>query len=274
MTADNLPAVSPSVAPAVGTALQPPATVSSDLEAIFAEAPSLRRTGAALARSRLRPLRRGPAAVGYEGRRLSPPVLGGIAAAVLLGVALGALTPRLPMFQAQHNLAVAAVHPVGGPKAAPATIQPSKTEVAVQDKAPAAAQRPARPQPVRAKPRAAAAPPIGGAPDATTRMVAGAGDPQADLAANESCVGAACWPATALVADRRLRAAYERAVQAGVANEDLEYYRDSWAGERRRQADDPARVLERYGQLENDLLREAQKAEGRRSRDLIARVSD
>jgi len=275
MTSENLPAVSPSNLPAVPASFQPasPAAVASDLEAIFAEAPSLRRTEAIPARTRLRQLRQGPAAPGYDRRGMSPPVLGGLAAAVLVGVALGALTPRLPMFQPQRGASIAAVQPVVGPKAPPAAVKPAEVAVAVQDRAPVAA-RPSKPRRAQAAVRRTPAVPIGGAPDPTTVLLAGAGDSRAEPAANASCVGAACWPATALVADRRLRTAYERAVQAGVPNDDLKYYRDSWAGERERQADDPARVLERYGQLESDLLQEAQKAEGRRRRDLIAKVSD
>jgi hypothetical protein len=198
--------------------------------------------------------------------------LGGIAAAVLVGVALGALTPQL--FHAQRSVAIATVQPVGGLKAAPATVKPAAVEVAVQDKASATGRRAPKPRRVHAEPRPAVAPPVDGTLDETAKMLAGAGDPPAAQPANASCVGAACWPETALVADRRLRDAYTRAVQAGVANDALEDFRDSWVGARRRQADDPATVLERYGRLENDLLQETQKAEGRRRRDLLARVSD
>jgi hypothetical protein len=148
--------------------------------------------------------------------RLRPAVIGLILATGLTGVAAGILIPRPP---------AAPPPPIIVAAAAPAPIVPAAAAapaaVSVADIQPAAHIAPIR----TARPRAVA--------------VIHRHPAEPDV----------------MAADRRLRAAYARAVQAGVARPILADYRDRWADLRERDADRPERLAVAYRELSDDLGR-------------------
>jgi hypothetical protein len=176
-------------------------------------------------------------------RRLSNPSLGGVAAAALAGLAAGTLLVRSP--KPAH--APLKPHPAALPvEIAPAVQTPQAADAAMAHAPPNPAARQA-PPPATAVPRDAS--------------------PHADHAAMRA-------------ADRRLRAAYARAVHAGVPRALLAEDRDRWISARRRFANQPERLVAAYDSLARDFDRAAagppRGHEGRRARqhhpNVVARL--
>jgi len=153
-------------------------------------------------------------------RRLSAASLGGIAAAALAGLAAGTLLVRSP-----RPATPSKPHPA----ALPVEIaQPVQTPQAAD----AALARPAPPAAVVERPAAA--------------------EPSAPRAGPMHSSRA-----TVEAADRRLRAAYARAIHAGVPHALLAEDHARWTRDRRRFAGDPARLVAAYDSLARDLDRAA-----------------
>lgn len=214
--------------------------VSADLEGIFrpAAAPAAARG------ARVRSLR--PAGEPREGRRAR---LGAMAATALAGLAIGALAAKLPnpdreasrgavLAAAPAPAARIAVPPIDpAPPAAPPTkVEPAQVKVA---------EAGAEPAPTRLRPQKA-------------KATAG---PDRARSARYRCAGlrgdaeARCAYPAVMAADRSLRAAYDRAVRAGVPRSTLVSYRSRWARLRHRADDQPARVISDYRRMAEDLNR-------------------
>lgn len=161
--------------------------------------------------------------------------LGAIAAAALVGVAGGALIGRSPDPRprtAQVALATPApVLPIEVRTPEPAPL-PQTTLLPTVD--PALVPAATRPKP------------------AVTR-------------AAHSCAAGRCTRAEVMAADRRLRAAYARAIRAGVPRRVLVNYRDRWARLRWTSSDEPHRLVDGYRLLASGLARAAQDERGRHS---------
>jgi len=176
--------------------------------------------------------------------------LGGLTAAVLVGVAAGAglvgrgPAPAPPKAQSGPTAAEAGLRPPAAVPAglslaaapaqpAQATAAPSVTvsppEVAAKAK-PALQAKPAHPRPRRrARPERAC-------PEAASG-------------------GAWCAHLAVLAADERLRVAYDRAVRRGAPYEELAKRRKAWAKLRRKAVKDPERVIRGYNALAESLDR-------------------
>lgn len=214
-------------------------SVSSDLQAIFGEARPA--ADAKSARRVARPV--SGIREDTQPRRLSAASLGAIAAAALAGIAAGSLLVQRP-----H-----------GPPA-----QPHPPALPVEMIAP-----PATPQASDAALAAPAEPIFTRPPPALPTVGA--------QASTEARPTRATSRSEVMTADRRLRAAYAAAIRAGVPRSVLAQDRDRWASARRRNADDPARLVASYRSIAGDLDHAAarghrggqhssQRAPGRHSR--------
>jgi hypothetical protein len=195
--------------------------VQADLEGIFGEpAPATARPpGAARVDRRPRHV------TGM--RRLSAASMGGIAAAALAGLAAGTLLVRSP--KPAHAPPPTKPHPAALPvEIAPPVQTPQASDAAM----------------------AQAAPPVQTIqpPAAETQPVAKPAPRAKSLHGGHASVQSA---------DRRLRAAYARAVHAGVPRALLAEDRERWESARRRYADDPARLAAAYQTLARELDRAA-----------------
>lgn len=82
---------------------------------------------------------------------------------------------------------------------------------------------------------------------------------------NAAGCGRRCSYAEVMAADRRLRAAYERAARSGVSRAELVAYRRQWDRMRRREADRPQRLVNGYASMASELSRLARDARAARS---------
>lgn len=200
--------------------------VAAEMEAIFGQAA---HEGRALAP---RAYAQAPAAR-VERRPGSGPFtltnVGGVLAAALAGVAIGSLLARVPQFE-RH-----AAPPTAKPAAllveALPPLQTPQTvdEVLIASKAPPA-ETPA-PRPRAAPVRAHAV----HRPRATTQ--------------------ACCTYSQVAAADRRLRSAYDSALQRGVPRDQIVAAHTRWSSARRRGAHDPVRLIADYRDIAADLDR-------------------
>jgi hypothetical protein len=189
------------------------------------------------------------------------------AAAGLVGLGAGAFVIRTPSPSAQ-TAGKSASQPARpqAPVTPPIALAQAAPAPAVEF-APAAEPKAAR-SPPAATPATAAAKSrarfraklarLGDARPASTRGVVRAAEPT-PMAQPASCeqdsAGDECRRAVVL-ADRHLRAVYERAIQRGVSRSTLVDYRDRWADLRDRDTENPTRLIESYGALAYDLGRE------------------
>lgn len=217
--------------------------VSADLETIFQPAPT--------APEGLRPGRvRSFAATAVAHRERRPAQVGAMVATALAGLALGAFLtkPDKPVAEPApkaQQVARIDVPPVTTPPTAALTAAPVQAAAPVAT-TPAPAQvtqaKAERPKPARPAVRKAASDrerPAGRYPcNGLTR------------AAEARCA----YPAV-LAADRSLRAAYDRAVRAGVSRSTLVDYRSRWSSLRHRADDQPAKVIYGYRAMARDLDR-------------------
>ncbi|MGA0606450.1 hypothetical protein ACO2Q0_10660 [Phenylobacterium sp. VNQ135] len=221
-----------------------PRSVSGDLEEIFRSAP---QGGGGRAGGRVRSI----AAAGEGARERRPARIGALAATALVGLALGAAIARPGKLapEAEAKLAAApAPQQVARIDVPPVTPPPSVT-------APA-------PQPVAtAEPKAAA---VADPEPRPTRRAAAKAERRETTRASSGrypCNGltrsaeARCAYPAVMAADRNLRAAYSRAVRAGVPRSTLVDYRSRWASLRYRADDQPAKVIYGYRAMARDLDR-------------------
>lgn len=194
-------------------------SVSADLEAIFGQ------PGACGAASRPGPVGRAPrrSLAMSAPRRLSAASLGGLAAAALVGIAAGSLLVSAPHARA------------------PALPRPDALPVDLV----APHQTPTTSDAVLAAPTAPVE--VADARVAARRL----GRPKARPASVSA--------SQVRAADRRLRAAYDAAIHARAPRDMLVSYRDRWAGIRRREAHNPARLAASYDALAVDLNRAARE---------------
>jgi hypothetical protein len=198
----------------------PPLSVSTELEAIFLDATGLPSSRAA----RLPPNRKIRSFLPGQARRSRIPVatFGAVAAAALLGLSAGAVMLSRPA--AVPAPRVAALAPAA---ATPRLAAPPTAPVVTLAAADESATDLAAPKVQRASTPRAERPPRGR--HAT----------HADL----------------MTADRRLRHAYARAVDAGVPRPVLARYRDRWADLRHDASWRPDRVATGYDAMAGDLTR-------------------
>ncbi|MDB5457323.1 MAG: hypothetical protein JWP92_2908 [Caulobacter sp.] len=231
--------------PAPGSADDPramTAAVAADLEAIFGR-DAMPLAGVADDAAPVRALRRDGGRV-----RTSPGVLGAIVAAGLVGLSAGLIaapsTDRAPEAPTLGEAARIEAPPAAARALTPPTPEPIVTAVAppaavVTAPPPHRAPSAAKPRrPVVAKARSTAEPVV-------------------------RCSSRRCSHAEVLAADRRLRRAYARAIDAGVPRPVLVSYRDRWASLRRLAVNQPNRTVGAYGALARDLNRKAETARAR-----------
>jgi hypothetical protein len=224
--------------------------VSADLEDIFQPAPARPET--------LRPGRvRSFAAAATARRERRPAQVGAMVATALAGLALGAVLTRTPQPAAAsapapkaQQLARIDVPPVTAP---PATVPPAAAQAAVLTAQPAPTAETPKAAPVRvaeARPRSerASRPAVR---RASERRSSGS---YACNGLTRSAEARCAYP-DVMAADRNLRAAYSRAVRAGVPRSTLVDYRSRWASLRHRADDQPAKVIYGYRAMARDLNR-------------------
>ncbi len=221
--------------------------VSGDLEEIFRAAP---RIEAAPAGGRVQSI----AAAGPGNRERRPARIGALAATALVGLALGAAIARpgkvTPEAQAEaprtQQLARIDVPPVTPPPvvASPKIESAQPVQLTAVTRDPKLIERTAAKAERREKPRAQ---PEG-------RAQARSGSRYHCNGMTRSAEARCAYPAV-MAADRNLRAAYDRAVRAGVPRHALVDYRSRWASLRHRADDQPAKVIYGYRAMARDLDR-------------------
>jgi hypothetical protein len=213
-----------------GPAVWQAASVADELESLFVDATGPRSRPVDLPPSRPRAVTRTLA----EARK-SRPAIGALMAAGLVGIACGALL-------------------VPAHKAGPLAVAPSSAVVAPVTQAVAVSAAPPAElfvaEPVRIVPAPAPAPRL-------TKATARAAAPSA-------CRHAQCTHSELLAADRRLRKAFSRAVDAGVPRAVLVDYRNRWASLRHDAVYRPNRVATGYGAMAGDLNRLANRRQASR----------
>lgn len=226
--------------------------VSADLETIFQPPP-------AAAAETLRPGRVrsfGAAAVARRERR--PAQVGAMVATALAGLALGALMTRPtapPAQPAAKPVVAAAAAPVARIDVPPVSAPPSTPPAVLASTAPplaspaSAASAPTR---VAERRPAPAAKPAVRKASADRRRSSGGGYVCNGLTRSAEV---RCAYPHVMAADRSLRAAYDRAVRAGVSRRTLVDYRSRWASLRHRADDQPAKVIYGYRAMARDLDR-------------------
>jgi len=201
-----------------------PTSVSAELEAIFVGATGLPSSRAA----RLPPSRKLRSLTPGQPRRSRIPIagLGAAAAAAIVVLCAGAALVRIP----------------APPPLAPRPPLP----VVINDAAPAAEPAPAEPPLVT----------LADANGSPSDLAAPKLHPMA-VARAPKAVAAARRPTHAdlMLADRRLRRAYEQAIDAGVPRPVLASYRDRWADLRHDASWRPERVQQGYEAMAGDLTR-------------------
>jgi hypothetical protein len=227
------------------------ADVSADLAEIF-QAP---RADAAPPSPRVQTYVAAPAQTG-SGRRAR---YGGLAAAALAGLAIGAVlmeprdappAPTIPVSVMAAPLASGGglTAPIATPAvASPVPAPPNPIEASPRPKVQKAVEVRRPPRPKAAK-------------RAETRRAEASGCGQLDGDERARCA----YP-DVLAADRRLRRAYEDAADAGVGSAELAGYRNRWSRMSRRAHLDPGDVIDGYGMMTGDLRRLARDAEAARS---------
>ncbi|MCR5874447.1 hypothetical protein LRS10_09865 [Phenylobacterium sp. J426] len=226
-----------------------PRAVSGDLEEIFRSAPRIEpgRTG-----GRVRSI----AAARDGARERRPARMGALAATALVGLALGAVIARpgkvAPEAQAEaprpQQVARIDVPPVTPPPVS--AIRPEAATPAAQAlpaPTPSATPRAPTVERVKATQTERRDPP-------RTKAKASSGGGYHCNGMTRSAEARCAYPAV-LAADRNLRAAYDRAVRAGVPRQELVSYRSRWASLRHRADDQPAKVIYGYRAMARDLDR-------------------
>ncbi|HTK33860.1 MAG TPA: hypothetical protein VL358_01065 [Caulobacteraceae bacterium] len=171
---------------------------------------------------------------------MSPSAVGGLLAAALAGVVVGAMIVKPP------GSAASVGRPPEPSSAAPATDPFGPETLVVGPTSPPAMRVPAEQQPISARSyrRPGAAPRL-------SRPAARAG-----AARTRGC----CTYEALRAADRRLRQSYQQAILAGVSHATLVAYRDRWADLRRRAKSEPERMVSGYGVLATGLAESAHDA--------------
>ncbi|WP_309087268.1 hypothetical protein [Phenylobacterium sp.] len=217
--------------------------VSADLETIFQPAPAAPEV--------LRPGRvRSFAAAAVARRERRPAQVGAMVATALAGLALGAFLTK-PTSKAEVQPAPQAQQ-VARIDVPPVTTPPTTTLAATTPLAATPAPTPASPRATEAKvePKRAAARTSVRKASAERRRSGGYACNGLTRAAEARCA----YPQV-MAADRSLRAAYDRAVRAGVSRSTLVNYRSRWASLRHRADDQPAKVIYGYRAMARDLDR-------------------
>lgn len=203
-----------------------PLSVSAELETIFLDATGLPSSRAA----RLAPIRKGRGVSPAAPRRRFPIAsLGAVVAAALVGLSTGAVVLRRP-----------------------AVAEPPR-----HDPLPIVLNAPA-PNPTPAPVATLAA-----AGDSTTDLAAPKVQHAVAIAPKKKIHASRVTHADLMTADRRLRRAYERAIDAGVPRPVLASYRNRWADLRMDASWRPDRVAVGYAAMAGDLTRLSERRHSR-----------
>jgi hypothetical protein len=186
---------------------------------------------------------------------MRPATLGAIAAAGLLGLALGGVIVKAPPRMDARTLAQAVAPPTEPPGAFLA--EPLVPLAAT------ALVAPAPPRPAARRAPSAKAPKANRERRAATHRAAPKQGDQVALGPCEGLWGGAlarCAHPAVLDADRQLRRAYADATRAGVSRPALVAYRNRWASLRSRAGSEPDRLIHEYAGMASDLDRMADVA--------------